>query len=237
MGRSGALATADGAAAASRRRAATSLLLAFAAAAGLAFVIASLAFNITHGQYVRFWGDDDASSEWLGPPLLLLLLKSHCRAATRPRFNRRCASPSCAALPGQQQQQREPRDAATQRILETRVCGSPAVDGYAHVEPPCLEASPTNKWWQEVKPSPDDLDVHIEKNADYDGLAGACSSLWWLVGACVFAGARYLTLKTLLPPLLPAPLPSCRSGLGHWQHKGQRGGVRRGVPPAQAARA
>ena len=29
-----------------------------------------------------------------------------------------------------------------------RVCGSPAVDGYAHVKPDCLEASPTNKWWQ-----------------------------------------------------------------------------------------
>ena len=29
-----------------------------------------------------------------------------------------------------------------------RVCGSPAVDGYAHVNPQCLQDSPTNKlWW------------------------------------------------------------------------------------------
>ena len=29
-----------------------------------------------------------------------------------------------------------------------RVCGSPAVDGYAHVDPKCLQDSPTNKlWW------------------------------------------------------------------------------------------
>ena len=58
-----------------------------------------------------------------------------------------------------------------QIVLSTRVCGSPAVDGYAHVKPECLEASPTNKWWQEAKPRPDELDIHIEKAADYDGLA------------------------------------------------------------------
>ena len=60
-----------------------------------------------------------------------------------------------------------------QKIMETRVCGRPAVDGYAHVVPSCLEESPTNKWWQENKPQPDDLDIHIERHADYDGLAGA----------------------------------------------------------------
>lgn len=59
-----------------------------------------------------------------------------------------------------------------QAVLESRMCGSPAVDGYAHVEPPCLEASPTNKWWLENKPRPDDLDIFIEREADYDGLAG-----------------------------------------------------------------
>ncbi|EFN55718.1 hypothetical protein CHLNCDRAFT_134029 [Chlorella variabilis] len=58
-----------------------------------------------------------------------------------------------------------------QKIMETRVCGRPAVDGYAHVVPSCLEESPTNKWWQENKPQPDDLDIHIERHADYDGLA------------------------------------------------------------------
>lgn len=77
----------------------------------------------------------------------------------------------------QQQQQQQQRGAGrdmskVQQLLETRVCGSPAVDGYAHVEPPCLEGSPTNKWWQENKPRPDDLDIWIEREADYDGLAG-----------------------------------------------------------------
>ena len=49
----------------------------------------------------------------------------------------------------QQQQQRSGIDvSAVQKILETRACGSPAVDGYAHVKPECLEASPTNQWWQ-----------------------------------------------------------------------------------------
>lgn len=33
----------------------------------------------------------------------------------------------------------------TTKILSTRGCGSPAVDGYAHVVPKCLEDSPTNK--------------------------------------------------------------------------------------------
>ena len=72
-----------------------------------------------------------------------------------------------------------------QAILELRVCGSPAVDGYAHVKPECLQASPTNQWWQEHKPKPDDLDIHIERAADYDGLAGeaeraqsVCRGLW-----------------------------------------------------------
>ena len=125
-----------------------------------------------------------------------------------------------------------------QRLMQMRVCGSPAVDGYAHVKPDCLEASPTNKWWQvgaagwvapsiptdlkravhapgcnrlalwlqrygrcshphpidnlipaclprllgarcwqETKPKPDDLDIHIERHADYDGLAGALPTL------------------------------------------------------------
>ena len=59
-----------------------------------------------------------------------------------------------------------------QAVLEARVCGSPAVDGYAHVKPECLETSPTNLWWQVNKPKPDDLDIHIERGADYDGLAG-----------------------------------------------------------------
>jgi hypothetical protein len=30
-------------------------------------------------------------------------------------------------------------------LMSTRVCGSPAVDGYAHVNATCLEQSPTAK--------------------------------------------------------------------------------------------
>ena len=48
-----------------------------------------------------------------------------------------------------------------------RVCGSPAVDGYAHVNASCLEASPTAAGHsaQEV------LECYTEEGADYDGLA------------------------------------------------------------------
>ena len=63
--------------------------------------------------------------------------------------------------------------AALQILLSTRVCGSPAVDGYAHVKPDCLDKSPTNVWWQRAKPTKADLVVHLEHHADYDGLAVA----------------------------------------------------------------
>ena len=33
--------------------------------------------------------------------------------------------------------------------LSVRVCGSPAVDGYAHAPPKCLEESPTALWWKQ----------------------------------------------------------------------------------------
>ncbi|MEW5303235.1 MAG: hypothetical protein WDW38_001555 [Sanguina aurantia] len=62
----------------------------------------------------------------------------------------------------------------TTRILSTRVCGSPAVDGYAHVLPKCLEQSPTAQWWSAYYKGggkQQDLVVHIEKRSDYDGLA------------------------------------------------------------------
>lgn len=60
--------------------------------------------------------------------------------------------------------------------LKSRVCGSPAIDGYIHVVPQCLEDSPTAKWWKKYYGSGGkqlDLVVHIEKGADYDGLAVA----------------------------------------------------------------
>ncbi|GLI68829.1 hypothetical protein VaNZ11_013371 [Volvox africanus] len=68
----------------------------------------------------------------------------------------------------------EEKLANTTNALVTRICGSPAVDGYAHVVPKCLEDSPTAKWWAEYYASGGkqaDLVVHIEKQADYDGLA------------------------------------------------------------------
>lgn len=61
-----------------------------------------------------------------------------------------------------------------QSLMTSRVCGSPAVDGYAHIKPECLHASKTAQWWEEVKPDPfTDLVAHIEHNADYDGVAVA----------------------------------------------------------------
>ncbi|KAG1663396.1 hypothetical protein FOA52_011674 [Chlamydomonas sp. UWO 241] len=58
--------------------------------------------------------------------------------------------------------------------LMARVCGSPAVDGYSHVDPKCLDASPTAMWWKEYYRlgfRQQDLVAHIEEMADFDGLA------------------------------------------------------------------
>jgi len=53
----------------------------------------------------------------------------------------------------------------------TRECGSPAVDGYAHVEPPCLVNSITNKEFDSTETSRLEQIAWIEKHASYDGLA------------------------------------------------------------------
>lgn len=50
-----------------------------------------------------------------------------------------------------------------QLVLTQRVCGSPAVDGYTHVKPECLEASPTNQV------------------GEVQGAAVHCSAAWWMV--------------------------------------------------------
>ncbi len=45
---------------------------------------------------------------------------------------------------------------------------------YAHVVPQCLVDSPSAKWWFDWEASggkPDDLVMHIERHADFDGLA------------------------------------------------------------------
>lgn len=62
-------------------------------------------------------------------------------------------------------------DGELQTLLSQRVCGSPAVDGYAHVTPRCLVESPAAQWWNKTNPKPEDLDIHLERHADYDGLA------------------------------------------------------------------
>jgi len=52
-----------------------------------------------------------------------------------------------------------------------RACGSPAIDGYAHVEVPCLERSPTALQYTALVRSRERLEAHAEAGADYDGLA------------------------------------------------------------------
>ncbi|KAL4858198.1 hypothetical protein ACK3TF_001688 [Chlorella vulgaris] len=98
----------------------------------------------------------------------VVLLFSYALSVSRRRSSSAAVNPNAAL---QQSTSGGGGNKEWQALLETRVCGSPAVDGYAHVKPECLEGSPTNQWWQQHKPTPDDLDVHIERAADYDGLA------------------------------------------------------------------
>ncbi|CAI5524065.1 unnamed protein product [Closterium sp. Naga37s-1] len=76
--------------------------------------------------------------------------------------------------PPQLQQQPAIHAPADSAPLE-RVCGSPAVDGYAHVNATCLEASPTNRMWWSMHPqggrSGEGLDCHMEREVSLDGLA------------------------------------------------------------------
>lgn len=86
-------------------------------------------------------------------------------AGAAPHLGAAAAQPAAAAA-----------ESGLQQLLSQRVCGSPAVDGYAHVEPKCLYSSPAAKWWKEWEAGGgqrQDLVVHIEKSADYDGLAVA----------------------------------------------------------------
>ena len=66
----------------------------------------------------------------------------------------------------------------------SRVCGSPAIDGYAHVDPECLERSPTAAAWRaaareavaagaKLSSAPYEHEIHTERHASYDGLAVA----------------------------------------------------------------
>lgn len=67
-------------------------------------------------------------------------------------------------------------DQATIDAMMARVCGDPAIDGYAHVVPQCLEDSPTAKWWAKFYAEggkQTDLVMHIEQSGEMDGLAVA----------------------------------------------------------------
>ncbi|KAK9845704.1 hypothetical protein WJX81_000103 [Elliptochloris bilobata] len=60
--------------------------------------------------------------------------------------------------------------------LSARVCGSPAMDGYAHVNASCLRSSPAARWWRNAAASgrlaeKAFLEAHVEQRADYDGVA------------------------------------------------------------------
>lgn len=77
------------------------------------------------------------------------------------------------AIKLQQELQRRGSEDMIKR-LSARVCGSPAVDGYAHVSPECLESSPTNTWWHEWQQSgasKEHASAVLEEHANYDGIA------------------------------------------------------------------
>ena len=105
--------------------------------------------------------------------------------------------------------ERQSDTTALQILMSTRVCGSPAVDGYAHVKPECMVASPTAAWWRQFKPRPDDLNIHIERHSDYDGVA-----VGWGIG----------NTKETIEECAEA----CR------QHVPQNDGAQGGAPPACA---
>ena len=59
-------------------------------------------------------------------------------------------------------------------MLAQRVCGSPAKGAYAHVDAACLDNSPTAAWWRQWKEAggvEQHMAIHLEQEADYDGLA------------------------------------------------------------------
>eukprot|EP00271_Cylindrocystis_brebissonii_P022552 TRINITY_DN8723_c0_g1_i1.p1 TRINITY_DN8723_c0_g1~~TRINITY_DN8723_c0_g1_i1.p1 ORF type:complete len:266 (-),score=27.49 TRINITY_DN8723_c0_g1_i1:426-1223(-) len=66
-------------------------------------------------------------------------------------------------------------EAARNLQAQPRVCGSPAIDGYAHVVPECLLNSPTAKAWRELHPqggpSGSTLACNMERAVSMDGLA------------------------------------------------------------------
>eukprot|EP00878_Enallax_costatus_P010405 GHUV01010859.1.p1 GENE.GHUV01010859.1~~GHUV01010859.1.p1 ORF type:complete len:108 (+),score=33.87 GHUV01010859.1:1020-1343(+) len=75
-----------------------------------------------------------------------------------------------------------------QVLMETRVCGSPAVGGYQRVNVSCILQSPTARWLRDYTAAGgryEDMVVHIEQQADYDGelllLSRLLSCMGWLM--------------------------------------------------------
>ena len=72
----------------------------------------------------------------------------------------------------------------TKRLCNTsRACGSPAIDGYAHVDSECLEVSPTARQYAALLASGSALVGHHEEGLDLDGLGvrwgiGHTKSTW-----------------------------------------------------------
>ena len=56
------------------------------------------------------------------------------------------------------------------RCNTSRACGSPAIDGYSHVKPKCIEASPTARLYHRLLEVGTRLVAFAEPHADYDGL-------------------------------------------------------------------
>ncbi|KAG8457082.1 hypothetical protein KFE25_009842 [Diacronema lutheri] len=52
----------------------------------------------------------------------------------------------------------------------SRECGSPAIDGYARIDPKCLERSADARRYLELVRAGVRLDAHAEEGADFDGL-------------------------------------------------------------------
>lgn len=112
-----------------------------------------LLFNVMHGQH---WETAEAAA---------------AAAGSSGQTLQQLTDPHAGALAALGQRGPEP---SLQILMETRVCGSPATDGYAHVDDKCLLNSPTARWyrdWVAGGGRPEALVVHLEPAADIDGIA------------------------------------------------------------------
>ena len=65
----------------------------------------------------------------------------------------------------------DPNAGSASPPARARECGDPAVDGYAHVDPKCLETSRTNREFDASPAARAELVAWYEPHASYDGLA------------------------------------------------------------------